>query len=91
MSTSLCGCFLVAWLSSLIDTTCGWLDGPFDRPTSQQGARCRPLSLRSHAIKVLLASDPTTDLASASMNIHAGHFQVHGLVILTGCMWDDYG
>ena len=24
---------------------------------------------------MLLASDPTTDLASASMNIHAGHFQ----------------
>ena len=25
--------------------------------------------------QVLLASDPTTDMASASMNIHVGHFQ----------------
>ena len=26
-------------------------------------------------LQVMLASDPTTDMASASMNIHAGHFQ----------------
>lgn len=25
--------------------------------------------------QVLLTSDPTTDIAAASMNIHAGHFQ----------------
>lgn len=32
--------WLVAWLSSLIDATCGWLDGLFDRPTPQQQAGC---------------------------------------------------
>lgn len=28
-----------------------------------------------NGMQVLLTSDPTTDVASASMNIHAGHFQ----------------
>ena len=41
----------------------------------QHELTCISFTLVFPSPQVLLTSDPTTDIAAASMNIHAGHFQ----------------